>query len=812
MLAAGTATAGIIVDSHTTIDGPGGAHYVPVNFGSYDASGADKLVVLVGGGRDRGSSLGIDGVTYGGATLTEAVTASSTATAPQGVVAGVYYLDSPGAAGDLVVDYAGAVWGIRNAITVLELSGTAPGHGPVGSSPDAPSASLTTVANDSLVLAISKAVADGDTEVPQSPLTDLSASRHGAGYQFVTSPATVTPSFSGWSVGNAGATAAAAFAPAGGPPPSNLIGHYPLDTIIGGTTTPDTTGVNGPGTLNGAVTLSPGAGKIGDAFSFVAGNGNFVGIQDAGFGQDAFTASVWFQPTSIDAGDPVANWTNAGPSPRTFLIRTNGGVLQTYVRENGTTQIGGNNSFPTETLTTSDFNHAVITYDGQYLRTYLNGEISTSMPGFASPRPIGEGVQGTAAIGGRGSSEQNMNGLVDDVAFWNITLPGGHVAAIHNLAETSALNYNAYQANELFRVYSGAIPEASIGGLTWTPSAGLGGGAGDVVDLGGGNYFLNLDGNAGVATALLPVRYEVAGDNNIGTETWTGTQGNEVFDLVAGAKYVRVVQNLTETFQVAELQAFEAGTGINQAEQSQGGVATATSYGWGGVPTRANDGNTAGDWGSGTTWHSAASDTVGATLTVTLLNPTDLSAVHFWGRTDGCCDQRQNNFNLVISDELDNELYNVQHTGVGTSPGSNRLIDLSTLVSADLVAAMNPYDLGAGYTYVFELGSADKIEVANPDPSIFDTYLDLNNAAIEVELLDPSMAFALGDVFDLLDADFIRGSYHSLVLPEIGDGLMLYAGNFLKDGTLVVIIPEPATLSLLALGGLGLLRRRRRKG
>jgi hypothetical protein len=159
---------------------------------------------------------------------------------------------------------------------------------------------------------------------------------------------------------------------------------------------------------------------------------------------------------------------------------------------------------------------------------------------------------------------------------------------------------------------------------------------------------------------------------------------------------------------------------------------------------------------------------------------------------------------------LDNELYNVRHTGVGTSPGSNRLIDLSTLVSADLVAAMNPYDLGAGYTYVFELGSADRIEVANPDPSIFDTYLDLNNAAIEVELLDPSMAFALGDVFDLLDADFIRGSYHSLVLPDIGDGLMLYAGNFLKDGTLVVIIPEPATLGLLALGGLGLLRRRKR--
>ena len=115
-----------------------------------------------------------------------------------------------------MVDYAGASWGVRNAITVLELLGTAPGHGPVDSSVDSASVSLATVANDSLVLAVSKAVPDGDTEVPQSPLTNLNASRHGAGYEFVASPATVTPTFSGWSVSDAGATVAAAFTPVPG--------------------------------------------------------------------------------------------------------------------------------------------------------------------------------------------------------------------------------------------------------------------------------------------------------------------------------------------------------------------------------------------------------------------------------------------------------------------------------------------------------------------------------------------------------------------------------------------------------------------
>jgi len=237
---AGSAGAAIVIDSQTTINGPGGAHYSPVDFGSYDASGADKLVVLVGGGRDRGSSLGINSVTYGSTTLTEAVKVSSTVTSPLGVAAGVYYLDSPGAAGNLVVDYAGASWGIRNAVTVLELLGTEAGHGPVGSSADSASVSLTTVADDSLVLATSKAVSDSATEVPQSPLVDLSASRIGSGYQFVASPATVTPTFS-----TGDATVAAAFeAAATGGGGGDLAGEL---------------GVLDPGNANGGINPATGA-------------------------------------------------------------------------------------------------------------------------------------------------------------------------------------------------------------------------------------------------------------------------------------------------------------------------------------------------------------------------------------------------------------------------------------------------------------------------------------------------------------------------------------------------------------------------
>jgi len=346
----------------------------------------------------------------------------------------------------------------------------------------------------------------------------------------------------------------------------------------------------------------------------------------------------------------------------------------------------------------------------------------------------------------------------------------------------------------------------------------------------GGSYTLDLidDKDNGWGWGLLddvtvpgnfgPVRHEVAGDNTIGTESLTGTEQNAVTAPLTGATYVRVVQNLSETFQVAELQAFETGTGINKAEQSQGGVATARDVGYGGTPDRANDGNTNMNWGGGSIWHSGSG--TGTWLQIELASPTDLDSVHFWGRTD-CCENRQGDFNLIIEDASNAELFNERIVGLGSTSPYHGDIPVSTVISADLVASLNAHDHGAGYTYVFELGSADMIEVEDPDGlpvgdpnNVFTTYLHLNDAAIEVELLSTATV-AVGDVFDLLDADYLQGTYNSLVLPELGGGLYWDDSNFLTDGTLaVLLIPEPSTLliwSLLAGLALGLGWRRRKR-
>ena len=308
--------------------------------------------------------------------------------------------------------------------------------------------------------------------------------------------------------------------------------------------------------------------------------------------------------------------------------------------------------------------------------------------------------------------------------------------------------------------------------------------------------------------AELALRVEVGGDNAIGTDTRPTVLEDVAMGPLTGAKTIQVVQNRNDTFQVSELQAFETGTGVNVAEQATGGVATVTSFGWGGVPTRANDGDTRGNWGAGTTWHSAAWDTAGATLTIDLLNPAALDSVHFWGRTDTCCDQRQDDFNLIIRDSANRELFNQQLLGVGTSPGSNQDIPVDMIVSADIVAELFTLD-----TYVFELdagGNSDQIAIVNPNADVFNTILDVNDATIEFEAISGNIQ--VGDLYQILSADEIVGQFDSIIHPtNLPKGLFLYTDRLLADGTVLVVTPEPATAILVGVGLIACIRRRRRR-
>ena len=309
----------------------------------------------------------------------------------------------------------------------------------------------------------------------------------------------------------------------------------------------------------------------------------------------------------------------------------------------------------------------------------------------------------------------------------------------------------------------------------------------------------------------VPTIHYIGGDDTVGIDTMTGTQGNETYGGgVTGAKVIRVEQNIPPDNQlnIAELQAFDTGNN-NVALASAGGVALQSSTGWGGVASRAIDGNTNGNYGSNSVQHTNDSD---PWWQVTLPSPANLDSVHIWGRTD-CCASRLNDFDLVIKDASNVEIYRQQHTGVGTEPGSNRLISLASLASADLTTTLADID-----TYVFDIGSNDQLIVDdNGQGGVFNTILDLNNATLEIRLWSGGGTLSAGQSFELLVADEILGSFDSIILPSLPGGLgfdtsQLTAGG---DGTLTIVsvIPEPMTMLAVALGisGLGGYIRKRRR-
>jgi len=441
-----------------------------------------------------------------------------------------------------------------------------------------------------------------------------------------------------------------------------------------------------------------------------------------------------------------------------------------------------NNVHPNFLFESPAFNFDGSTLDGtnvlQIVSSGGSGQQGGSVAPYANPAAIPTGNSTSSGL--KGWAFLNTASGQYDATFFK---PNNNTGDVMNLTAAQLTAAGMDLGNQ----YKMHFYETDDGSWGWTQLNGV-----------------SIAGNTG------PVTLHVGGDGTIGTESLTGTQSNAVTGGgVLGAKTIRVVQNVNDSFQVAELQIFSGTTNValTGSASAKDNYQNNTS-----LPGRTNDGNTSGQWSDNSVWHSSTN--AGTWLQIDLASDTDLDAVHFWGRTD-CCQGRQDDFNLIIEDASGNVLYNEQHTGIGTSPDRNARIPLSSIVSADLMAALNPHDFGAGYTYAFELGG-DMLSVENPDENIFTTHLDINDAAFTVDWLGGSAPsdLAAGDSFQLLDADVIEGIYESLILPALPAGMEWDLDAFLTSGTITAAaVPEPSTFALAGLGLLGMaafLRRRKR--
>ena len=175
---------------------------------TYDASGSDKLVVVVTGEAGNPGSLAGDlsDITYNGQSLIKAVdiAPSDPATGGHGQTTGdIWYLDNPGdyaGTGTIIVSYNSNNW----CATAIGLSGTMDGYGATATASGTASVDLTTTAFDSMAIAVIGSGGQGNTAVTPNaiaPLTTISkVNRSGwvglsSGYAPISSPSTQTLSF-----------------------------------------------------------------------------------------------------------------------------------------------------------------------------------------------------------------------------------------------------------------------------------------------------------------------------------------------------------------------------------------------------------------------------------------------------------------------------------------------------------------------------------------------------------------------------------------------------------------------------------------
>ena len=220
MIAGPAGAATITVDSFTSWKNDGGD---PV--GTFDASGADKLVVVVTGEHGFPNNAGGDclGITYDGVALTQAVDRDPVVITEDPYLVDqiyndIWYLDHPSTStGEIIADVQ-----TRGVVTVFALSGTADGYGATAiSASSTRSVDLGTTGLNSIVIASFGMGGFGNTADVQNvtadaPLIQTSAIKnsnrswdgHVTGYATVAEPGTATYSFSGGNVSGAHVIAA----------------------------------------------------------------------------------------------------------------------------------------------------------------------------------------------------------------------------------------------------------------------------------------------------------------------------------------------------------------------------------------------------------------------------------------------------------------------------------------------------------------------------------------------------------------------------------------------------------------------------
>ena len=270
-----------------------------------------------------------------------------------------------------------------------------------------------------------------------------------------------------------------------------------------------------PGKIGGALDLQNSTGGTNQHAS--VGAGNEINLLS---GASAFTASAWFNIDTQDSTNTnhaveniiFSQSANSGNDNIEMGIGGPGDNSQLYLDTNG----GGD--FPREftpasPIQANTWHNIVWAYDSTdptTTRVYLDGELAGLVSGSLWNGTVDSaGGNSQYAAGIARPENQNwgdFDGLIDDLAIFGDALTEAEAVSIYSLGDSTALNYDAGEAQQLFDLHTAGSGTVEIDGLEWVFIAnGLNGGLGIVDESATGFQFaLQLDGTgSGVGVAAV---------------------------------------------------------------------------------------------------------------------------------------------------------------------------------------------------------------------------------------------------------------------------------------------------------------------
>ena len=233
-------------------------------------------------------------------------------------------------------------------------------------------------------------------------------------------------------------TLAALLAVGVGPAPSvqaalidDLVAYYTFDDALNlGSDDADVAGsiFAGAGTYDGTPTNGPTAtsGRVNGGIELDHLSSQYVRVD--GFPLlTPYTVQAWIAPDSL-AGDQ--NAVQYGENYGLYEIRSSSGGTVTNVMNDGAWQFYDYDSAYQGSFFASGWHHVAMTYDGSFVRVYVDGSLDSTTPQTGTPT-LGSGRWlGIGVNGGWGSSP--FDGQIDEVAIWARPLSDAEINSLYN--------------------------------------------------------------------------------------------------------------------------------------------------------------------------------------------------------------------------------------------------------------------------------------------------------------------------------------------------------------------------------------------